>query len=97
MPGDSTTITAELITPIAMEKELRFVIAKAATPSAPALSPRFLINQGVPDARIFHLNARNANAGNYTSRKNKKLHPERLELSKFCYACRKHTAHKERK
>ena len=26
MPGDSTTITAELITPIAMEKELRFAI-----------------------------------------------------------------------
>lgn len=34
---------------------------------------------------------------NYTARKNKKLHPERLELSKYCYACRKHTAHKERK
>jgi elongation factor Tu len=26
MPGDNTTITAELITPIAMEKELRFAI-----------------------------------------------------------------------
>ncbi|NTV53695.1 MAG: elongation factor Tu, partial [Candidatus Firestonebacteria bacterium] len=26
MPGDSVTIEAELITPIAMEKELRFAI-----------------------------------------------------------------------
>jgi len=26
MPGDNVTITAELITPIAMEKELRFAI-----------------------------------------------------------------------
>jgi elongation factor Tu len=26
MPGDSVTIAAELITPIAMEKELRFAI-----------------------------------------------------------------------
>ncbi|MCD6184924.1 MAG: elongation factor Tu, partial [Deltaproteobacteria bacterium] len=26
MPGDNVTITAELITPIAMEKELRFAV-----------------------------------------------------------------------
>jgi elongation factor Tu len=26
MPGDNVTITADLITPIAMEKELRFAI-----------------------------------------------------------------------
>ncbi|MBI4431978.1 MAG: 50S ribosomal protein L33 [Candidatus Omnitrophica bacterium] len=34
---------------------------------------------------------------NYTSTKNKKLHPERIELKKFCAFCRKHTAHKEQK
>ena len=28
---------------------------------------------------------------NYTVTKNKKLHQEKLELSKFCQACRKHT------
>ncbi|MBI4353423.1 MAG: 50S ribosomal protein L33 [Candidatus Omnitrophica bacterium] len=32
---------------------------------------------------------------NYSSNKNKKLHPERLELKKFCPFCRSHTAHKE--
>ena len=34
---------------------------------------------------------------NYTGMKNKKKTTERLELSKFCPFCRKHTAHKETK
>ena len=34
---------------------------------------------------------------NYTSTKNKKNVKERLELSKFCNWCRKHTKHKEEK
>ena len=33
---------------------------------------------------------------NYSTTKNKKKTTERLELSKFCRFCRKHTAHKER-
>jgi large subunit ribosomal protein L33 len=32
---------------------------------------------------------------NYTSRKNKKNDPDRIELNKFCKFCRKHTPHKE--
>jgi large subunit ribosomal protein L33 len=32
---------------------------------------------------------------NYSNTRNKKKQTERLELSKFCPACRKHTAHKE--
>ena len=32
---------------------------------------------------------------NYTSTKNKKKHPDRLEITKFCRYCRKHTPHKE--
>ncbi len=32
---------------------------------------------------------------NYSSTKNKKQHPDKLELKKFCKFCRKHTAHKE--
>jgi len=39
MPGDNVTITAELITPIAMEKELRFAIREGGrTVSAGAVS-----------------------------------------------------------
>jgi len=34
---------------------------------------------------------------NYTSTKNKKTTPGRIELSKFCKWCRKHTPHKEEK
>jgi elongation factor Tu len=33
MPGDNVTIEVSLITPIAMEKELRLPSAKAAAPS----------------------------------------------------------------
>ncbi len=32
---------------------------------------------------------------NYTTTKNKKLHQDRLEISKFCRSCHKHTPHKE--
>jgi len=34
---------------------------------------------------------------NYTSNKDKKQNPDRLEFKKFCRFCRKHTAHKEMK
>lgn len=32
---------------------------------------------------------------NYSETKNKKKHQDRLELKKFCSACRHHTVHKE--
>ena len=32
---------------------------------------------------------------NYSTSKNRKNDPERLELTKFCPRCRRHTAHKE--
>jgi len=34
---------------------------------------------------------------NYSTTKNKKTIPDRLEIKKFCKFCRKHTAHKETK
>jgi large subunit ribosomal protein L33 len=34
---------------------------------------------------------------NYTTTKNKKNDPDRMELSKFCRRCRKHTEHRETK
>ncbi|HSE14154.1 MAG TPA: 50S ribosomal protein L33 [Candidatus Deferrimicrobium sp.] len=34
---------------------------------------------------------------NYTTTKNKKTTPDKLELKKFCSTCRKHTTHKETK
>ena len=32
---------------------------------------------------------------NYTTKKNRRLHPDRVEFKKYCRSCRKHTAHKE--
>ncbi len=34
---------------------------------------------------------------NYTTTKNKKTTPDKLELRKYCPSCRKHTSHKETK
>ncbi|MDA8155420.1 MAG: 50S ribosomal protein L33 [Actinomycetota bacterium] len=34
---------------------------------------------------------------NYSTMKNKKNTPDKLEISKYCRHCRKHTAHKETK
>ncbi|MDA8168129.1 MAG: 50S ribosomal protein L33 [Nitrospiraceae bacterium] len=34
---------------------------------------------------------------NYSTIKNKKNTPDKLEISKFCRHCRKHTVHKETK
>jgi len=34
---------------------------------------------------------------NYTVTKNKKLHPDRLEVKKYCPRLKKHTLHKETK
>src|SRR5213594_1606841 len=41
MPGDNVAITAELISPIAMDQGLRFAIREGGRPSAPASSPTF--------------------------------------------------------
>ncbi|NKB65495.1 MAG: 50S ribosomal protein L33 [Candidatus Latescibacteria bacterium] len=32
---------------------------------------------------------------NYTTTKNRRLHPSRVEFKKYCRFCRKHTLHKE--
>ncbi|OGQ06494.1 MAG: 50S ribosomal protein L33 [Deltaproteobacteria bacterium RBG_19FT_COMBO_58_16] len=34
---------------------------------------------------------------NYTTTKNKKTTPDRLELKKYCKFCKKHTPHRETK
>ncbi|MDP8243831.1 MAG: 50S ribosomal protein L33 [Candidatus Hinthialibacter antarcticus] len=32
---------------------------------------------------------------NYSTDKNKQLHPDRMETKKYCPRCRKHTSHRE--
>ena len=46
---------------------------------------------------IIHLACGDCKRRNYSTTKNKKKTTERLEFSKYCRFCRKHTAHKETK
>ena len=46
---------------------------------------------------IISLQCGDCKRRNYSTSKNKRKTTERLELSKFCPFCRKHTAHKETK
>ena len=48
-------------------------------------------------ATIITLQCNECRERNYTTTKNKKNDPDRLELQKFCSRCRKHTAHRETK
>jgi len=44
---------------------------------------------------IIHLGCTECHRETYTSMKNKKNDPQRLELKKFCPRCRVHTIHRE--
>ena len=44
---------------------------------------------------IIHLACNDCKNRNYTTKKNKRLHPERVEYRKYCPTCRLHKPHKE--
>ena len=46
---------------------------------------------------IITMNCQECKRKNYTTTKNKKNATAKLELKKFCRACKKHTKHKEGK
>jgi large subunit ribosomal protein L33 len=48
-------------------------------------------------ASIITLQCNDCKERNYTTEKNKKNDPNRMELRKFCRRCRKHTQHRETK
>ncbi len=48
-------------------------------------------------ASIITLQCQICKERNYTTVKNKKNDPDRLEIKKYCARCRKHTPHKETK
>jgi|GEM_PF-80026 len=48
-----------------------------------------------PMETIITLQCGECKRRNYTTVKNKKNDPDRLELRKYCRWCRKHTAHRE--
>jgi len=48
-----------------------------------------------PKSINFQLQCSECKEKNYTTSKNPTENKEKLEMSKFCSSCRKHTAHKE--
>jgi len=57
-----------------------------------------MAKKGGGDVRVvINLACEECKRRNYTSYKNKRNDPDRLELRKYCRWCRKHTAHKEAK
>ncbi|MCK9615653.1 MAG: 50S ribosomal protein L33 [Candidatus Omnitrophica bacterium] len=46
---------------------------------------------------LIALECTSCKRNNYYITKNKRKHPEKLNISKFCRFCRKHTEHKETK
>ncbi len=44
-----------------------------------------------------HLACAECQERNYTSSKNKKNNPDRIEMKKYCSRCKDHTLHKETK
>lgn len=50
------------------------------------------------EARIvIHLACNECKERTYTTTKNKRKHPDRLELNKYCPRCRVHRVHRETK
>ncbi len=46
---------------------------------------------------VIHLACTECKERNYTSMKNRRNDPQRLELLKYCSRCQKHTLHRETK
>ncbi|MBN1565913.1 MAG: 50S ribosomal protein L33 [Anaerolineae bacterium] len=46
---------------------------------------------------VIHFACTECNERNYTSMKNRRNDPQRLELTKYCSRCKKHTLHRETK
>src|SRR3970282_993124 len=100
MPGDNTTITATLHVPVALEKGARYAIREGGrTVGAGTITEILEEGHGAPyphrgfDMRdIIHMACGDCKRRNYSTTKNKKKTTDRLEFSKYCRFCRKHTA-----
>ena len=55
---------------------------------------RILITLECTECRL-NTNKRSRGVSRYTSQKNRRNNPERIELKKYCRHCNKHTIHKE--
>ena len=86
-----------MITPIAMEKELRFAIREGGrTVGAGVISEILRVRRGAVRI-IVTLACSECKRRNYTTTKNKRSTPDKLNFKKYCRFCRTHTLHKETK
>ena len=60
-------------------------------------SKEIIMAKGKEDRISFVLKCQECGEENYLTSKNKKKHPDRLELNKYCPRCKKVTLHKEKK
>jgi large subunit ribosomal protein L33 len=65
--------------------------------ACPEHGPRQRKGQDKQMREIITLQCEQCKERNYSTTKNKKTTTGRLEFSKFCNRCRKHTSHKETK
>jgi len=56
-----------------------------------------MASKGKENRTVVTLACNNCKQRNYSTSKNKKNNPERLELTKFCPTSRVHTGHRETK
>ena len=100
MPGDNVEMNVELITPIALETGQRFAIREGGrTVGAGAITEiagvgRLAEGRSRPTIQLACTECKERT---YTTRKNKKNDPNRIELQKYCPRCRRHTLHREAK
>jgi len=99
MPGDNVDMKVELITPSPSKSASASPSARVAARSAPGLSPRSPSKRHGQSRRPSDHPAglHGVQGPDYTTRKNKKNDPGRLELRKYCPRERRHTLHREAK
>ena len=100
MPGDNVEMSVELITPISIKTACGSPSARVAGRSAPASSHGRVATQIWPKSKArpaIQLACTECKERTYTTRKNKKNDPNRLELMKYCPRDRRHTLHREAK
>ena len=108
MPGDNTEMTVKLIQPIAMAEGLRFAIREGGRTVGAGRVIKILkyairrppvratTSMATTDIRpTITLACTVCKHRNYTTRKNKRNDPDRVELKKYCRWCGRHTAHRE--
>ena len=96
MPGDNVNLEIELITPIACEEGLRFAIREGGKTVGAGVVTKILeyelgVAHGQRKESSSPSNAPFAGSATTRTTKNKRANAEKLELSKFCWRCRKHT------